>query len=211
MEELANDKTRLTITDQARILFKRILDPIAQFLTKLGITPNTITVLGFLGNVVGACFLATGRITLGGIIILFMAPLDAVDGTMARLRSQNGMKEGSSPFGAFLDSVTDRYSELALFGGLLIYFSWRGEWIGSMLAFLAAAGSIMVSYTRARAQSLNIETKVGLLTRLERYIILVPSLIFNIPLVGLGIVALFANITALQRIFDVHRQLNNQK
>ncbi|MCK5430562.1 MAG: hypothetical protein KAI94_13875, partial [Anaerolineales bacterium] len=70
-----------------------------------------------------------------------------------------------------------------------------------------AAGSVMVSYTRARAQSLGYDSKVGILTRFERYIVLAPALVFNIPVVGLWIIAVLANITAIQRIIDVRRQV----
>jgi CDP-diacylglycerol--glycerol-3-phosphate 3-phosphatidyltransferase len=162
--------------------------------------PNTVTLLGLVGTSVGAYFLATGRITLGGLIILVMAPIDALDGTMARLRGMN------SDFGAFVDSVTDRYSELVIFGGLLYYFLQQQNAQGAVLAFVAAAGSLMVSYIRARAQSLNMEAKVGILSRVERYIVLIPCLIINQPLIALWILAIFTNFTALQRILHVRQQ-----
>jgi len=123
-----------------------------------------------------------------------------LDGAMARLRGMAGK------FGAFVDSVTDRYSELIIFAGLLYYYVHQGNILATLLVYASAAGSVLVSYTRARGQSLNWDTKVGLLTRFERYMVLAPSLIFNIPMVGLWIIAIFANFTALQRIIDVRRQ-----
>ena len=75
-----------------------------------------------------------------------------------------------------------------------------------MLVFLATAGSVLVSYIRSRGQSLGWDTKVGILTRMERYLVLAPTLIFNIPIVGLWIIAIFANVTAIQRIIDIRRQ-----
>jgi CDP-diacylglycerol--glycerol-3-phosphate 3-phosphatidyltransferase len=138
--------------------------------------------------------------TLGGILIFLMGPVDALDGTMARLRGE------ATEFGAFVDSVTDRYSELVIFGGLLYFYLQQGEWLMVVLAYLAAAGSVLVSYTRARAQSLGVETKVGILTRLERYLVLVPALIFNIPHIALWILAVLTNLTALQRILHVRRK-----
>lgn len=183
-----------------RTLFKGILDPIGTFLNRLGLMPNTITILGLLGNIIGAYFLSQGNLLLGGIIILAMGPIDALDGTMARLRGMAGQ------FGAFVDSVTDRYSELIIFAGLLFHFIQTGDQLASVLVYFAAAGSVLVSYVRARGQSLGWDSKVGILTRMERYLVLCPSLIFNIPLVGLWIIAIFANITALQRIFDIRRQ-----
>jgi CDP-diacylglycerol--glycerol-3-phosphate 3-phosphatidyltransferase len=210
VEEFLQSKNRMTLTEQVRHMLKGVIDPIAEFLNRIGLAPNTITILGLIGNVIGAALLINGKMTLGGIVILVTAPLDALDGTMARLRGEN-RTDSSSTFGAFLDSVIDRYAELAIYGGLLIYFALHDVWIGVILAYLAATGSILVSYTRARAQALGIETKIGILTRLERYLVLVPALLFNIPLIGLWILAIFSNLTALQRILDVYRKMNSQK
>jgi phosphatidylglycerophosphate synthase len=195
---------KMTLSDQARVIFKGILDPIGAFLNRLGIYPNTITILGLMGNIVGAVLLALGHMTIGGIIVLVMALFDTLDGTMARLR---GM---SSDFGAFVDSVTDRYSELVIFGGLMYYFLSKGDWISVLGIYLAASGSVLVSYVRARAASLGMDTKVGFLSRFERYLVLAPSLILNIPMVGIWIIAVFSHITALQRILDVRRQAREQ-
>jgi CDP-diacylglycerol--glycerol-3-phosphate 3-phosphatidyltransferase len=200
VQRIVEQNKRLTFTDYMRGRFKGILDPIAGFLNRLGFMPNTITILGLVGNTIGAYFLARGEMMVGGIFILLMGPVDALDGTMARLRGEQ------SEFGAFVDSVTDRYSELVIFGGLLFYYIQQGEWLPAILAYLAAAGSVLVSYVRARAQSLGRETKVGLLTRFERYLVLAPALVFNIPVVALWILAIFANLTALQRIIDVRGQ-----
>jgi len=119
---------------------------------------------------------------------------------MARQRGMAGH------FGAFVDSVTDRYSELVIFAGLLYYYSGQGNPLNAMLVYAAAAGSVLVSYVRARGQSLNWDTKIGLLTRMERYMVLAPSLILNWPMVGVWVIAIFANITAVQRIIDIRRQ-----
>jgi CDP-diacylglycerol--glycerol-3-phosphate 3-phosphatidyltransferase len=114
-------------------------------------------------------------------------------------------------FGAFVDSVTDRYSELVILGGLLYYFAVQGDVLAVILVFSAAAGSVLVSYIRSRGQSLGWDTKIGLLTRMERYMVLAPSLVFNIPMVGLWIIAIFANLTALQRILDVRKQARKEE
>lgn len=199
MQDVAKKESR-TFTDLLRARFKGILEPIAGFLNRLGLTPNAVTLIGLLGTTIGAIFLATGHIRLGGLIILVAAPLDALDGTMARLRGQ------ASRFGAFLDSVTDRYAELIIFGGLLIYFTQQQNGLGMILAYLAAAGSVLVSYIRARAEAVGYETKVGILTRVERFLVLIPCLIFNIPVIAVGLIAVFAHITAVQRILHVRRQ-----
>lgn len=198
--EQAAKKEPVTLTDLLRARFKGILEPIAGFLNRIGLKPNTVTLLGLLGIVVGSIFLAYGRITIGGVIILVTAPFDALDGAMARLRGQ------SSQFGAFVDSVTDRYAELFIFGGLMVYFLRQESWLAVALTYLAAAGSMLVSYIRARAQSVGFETKVGLLTRVERFLILLPCLIINQPLIAVSVIALFTNITALQRILHVRSQ-----
>ena len=190
----------MTLTDQLRRRFKGILTWGGGILNRIGLTPNMMTMLGLLGNTIGAYFLARGEMTIGGIFIFLMGPVDALDGTMARLRGE------PTEFGGFVDSVTDRYSELVIFGGLLFYYTQQGEVLPAMLAYLAAAGAVLVSYTRARAQSLGYDTKVGILTRMERYLVLAPCLVLNIPIVALWILAVLGNITAIQRIFDVRHK-----
>jgi len=162
--------------------------------------PNTVTILGLVGNVIGAYLIARGYMTAGGILVLLMGPVDALDGTMARLRGMAGK------FGAFVDSVTDRYSELVIFAGLLYYFVGQGNQTAILLVYASAAGSVLVSYIRSRGQSLSWDTKVGVLTRMERYLVLAPAIILNYPLVGLWIIAVFSNFTAIQRIIDIRRQ-----
>lgn len=195
-----DSSARKTFTDYLRLWFKWVLDPLGRFFNGLGLTPNMMTILGMIGNTVGAYYLARGEMVTGGLFVLLMTPIDALDGTMARLRGE------ASDWGAFVDSVSDRYSELIIYGGLLYYFLSVGETLGGMLTFGAAAGSVLVSYVKARAEGLGFGAKVGLLTRAERYIVLAPSLVFNQLHIGLAIIAVFANITALQRIWFVRRQ-----
>jgi phosphatidylglycerophosphate synthase len=205
MEKSANStSSKKTFSDYLRLWFKWVLDPLGGFFNSLGLTPNTMTLLGLVGNSAGAYYLARGDMVTGGILVLLMTPIDALDGTMARLRGE------SSDFGAFVDSVTDRYSELIIYGGLLYHFLSLGEPLGGLLVFGAASGSVMVSYVKARAEGLGYEAKVGLLTRVERYLVLAPALVFNQLFIGLGIIALFANITALQRIWYVRRQAHEK-
>ncbi len=163
-----------------------------------------MTMLGLAGTVIGAILLALGYITAGGMIIMLMGLVDALDGTMARLR---GMP---SDFGAFVDSVTDRYSELVIYGGLLYYFAQKGDWLSVLGIYIAASASVLVSYIRARAASLGMDTKVGFMSRFERYLVLAPALILSIPMLGVWIIAVLANVTAIQRILDVRRQAHEQ-
>ena len=196
--------SRRTFTDYLRLWFKWVLDPLGGFFNRLGLTPNMMTMVGLVGNTAGAIFLARGDMLTGGILVLVMTPIDALDGTMARLRGE------ASDFGAFVDSVSDRYAELIIYGGLLYHFLTVGDRLGGMLVFSAAAGSVLVSYVKARAEGLGYEAKVGLLTRAERYIVLAPSLLFNQLFIGLGIIAVLANVTALQRIWHVRRQAHEK-
>ena len=192
--------TRPTFTDLMRIWFKGVLDPIGAFLNRLGLMPNTVTLIGVAGSFVAAIFLARGNFLVGGLLTLAMGPIDALDGTMARLRGE------PTDFGAFVDSVTDRYSELLIFGGLLFYFVRQGDAVSATAVFAAAVGSVLVSYVKARAESLGFGAKLGLLTRMERYIVIVPSLVLGFPRIGIWIIAVLANLTALQRILNVRRQ-----
>lgn len=189
-----------TLTDRARVLFQGFARLGAGFLLKLGLRPNTVTVAGLAGHFAAGYLVAIGQLTWGGILLLVMAPLDFLDGTMARMRGE------SSRFGAFVDSTTDRYSEFVIMGALCYYFVSIGNWMGAALSYLSIVGSIMVSYTRARGEGLGFDVKVGMLSRMERYIILIPGIVFHIPIVAVWLIAIFANFTALQRIFYVRRQ-----
>ncbi len=190
-----------TFTDFLRRTFKKILDGIAVFLNRLGVRANMITFAGLIGNLIAAILIATGRMFLGGLIALIVGPLDALDGVLARLRNE------SCEYGAFIDSVIDRYSEMALFGGLLVFYANNGNWLDLLLVFIAAIGSLMVSYTRSRGEALGYQTKIGLLTRAERYIVLVPGIMLGYPRVSLWIVAVLANFTALQRILAIRKRM----
>ena len=196
-----------SLTDWLRARFKWFTEPVGAIIMRLGVHPNVLTVSGLAGNVIGAVALAWGHITLGGLIILLMGPIDALDGATARARGEK------SHFGAFVDSITDRYSEAVTFLGLIIYYlSQPGEHTTAMvLIFLSFVGSVMVSYTKARGEGLGFDVNVGLLTRVERYLILAPLLIFNLPMVALWIIAIFSNATALQRIVHVRRQWYSKK
>ncbi len=191
---------RKTFTDFLRVAFKWFLDPIAGFLNRLGLTPITVTIIGVIGSSIAAFFIARGQISLGGLIMLIAWPIDALDGTMARLRQE------ASDWGAFVDSVSDRYSELIILGALLYYFTTQNQHLSEVVTFAAAAGSVLVSYVKARAEAQSFSAKEGLLTRAERYLVLGPSLLFNIPAIGVWIVAVLANFTALQRIYFVRAQ-----
>jgi CDP-diacylglycerol--glycerol-3-phosphate 3-phosphatidyltransferase len=199
------EQKKMTFADKMRIWFRWYLNPIAGLFNRLGIRPNTVTMFGLVGTIGCAVLIAYGHMTWAGILLLLMGPVDAMDGALARLRHE------ASDWGAFVDAVTDRYSELFLFLGFLIYYLLTANVTGVLLAYLAAAGSVLVSYVKARADASKLDANVGLLTRVERYIVLIPGLIFNLPMPVLIIIAILANFTALQRILrvrrDAHRRL----
>lgn len=200
----STEQRKPSFTDKMRVWFRWYLNPIAGFFNKLGIRPNTVTLFGLAGTMGVAVLIALGHMTWAGILLLIMGPVDAMDGALARLRNE------VSDWGAFVDSVTDRYSELFIFLGFSIYYLFQANPTGVLLAYLAAAGSVLVSYVKARADASKLDANVGLLTRVERYVVLIPLLVFNQPLIALIIIAIFANFTALQRILrvraDAHRR-----
>jgi CDP-diacylglycerol--glycerol-3-phosphate 3-phosphatidyltransferase len=198
----STNREKQTFTDFLRKIFKGVLESIARFLNRLGITPMVVTAFGLIGNLVAGGLIAFGFLFWGGLLAMIIWPLDALDGTLARMRNE------SSKYGSFVDSITDRYSEIAIFLGLLLYFISEKSMINIVLVFLAVVGGLQVSYMRAKAESLNYSSKIGLLTRAERYIILMPGLLFNIPSVALWILAVLTHVTALQRFWNVRKQVN---
>ena len=174
-------------------------------LTRSGISPNSITILGFLLSCVVAWVLATGHFFLGGFLTLLSGAFDMLDGAVARLTGK------SSRFGALLDSTVDRFSEGVLFIGLLAYYVERGSYQEVILVGAAMVGSFMTSYVRARAEGLGLKCEVGIFTRPERVILLAIGLIFNQMLVILWILAVLSNLIAVQRLLHVRRQLRKEE
>ena len=192
-----------TFTDWVRQIFSFVLTPLAEYIVKIGIHPNVLTFSGLVGNMIGAYFLSQGNFLWGGIIILVMGPIDALDGATARAKGV------ITPWGAFVDSTSDRWSESVIMLGLLVHYATTNAAQSTVLVLLALVGSLMVSYTRARAEALGFKANVGVMTRLERYLVLAPALLFNHPEIALWIIAPLANITAVQRILHVRKQWYN--
>jgi CDP-diacylglycerol--glycerol-3-phosphate 3-phosphatidyltransferase len=179
------------------------LGQIAGWLETTGISPNTLTVIGFLLTVVVALVLASGQLVWGGLLLIAAALFDTLDGALARHAGK------TSVFGAFLDSVADRFSESVTLVALIWYYSGQAD--GRIPVVLLAAtlvGSLMVSYTRARAEAVNIECKEGFFQRTERIVVLILGLVTGFMLPVLWILAIFTNFTAVQRILDVQRKTN---
>lgn len=189
-----------SLTDFLRTQATFITHPIARILEKLGLHPNTVTLLGFFLNVAAGAVLATGRLVWGGVFLLLASSVDSLDGALARV---SGAK---SRFGAFLDSTLDRLSEGALLFGLLAWLLRQGATLEIYLVFVILLGSVMVSYTRARAEGVGYDCKVGILTRLERVVVLGAGLIIGWIRPTLIVMAVFTWITVFQRVWYVYRE-----
>ena len=188
------------VSDIGRKLLAEPLARLARWLVGLGVTPNMLTYTGFALAVITAITLGAGYLRLGGIIVVFAAFFDTLDGAVARETNQ------TSSFGAFIDSTLDRYSESVVLLGLAYYYSASVEFrMQLVLVFVTIVGSLMVSYTRARAEALDIECKVGILQRPERIILLAFGLLTGWMLPILWILAIFTNFTTLQRIRAVYQ------
>ncbi|MFQ5612764.1 MAG: CDP-alcohol phosphatidyltransferase family protein [Anaerolineae bacterium] len=187
------------LTQWARRWSRVILEPMARFVSRTGISPNFITVIGFLLMVVVAYVLSIGYLQWGGILILAAAVFDGLDGALAR------MVERTSRYGAFLDSTLDRFSEAIIFLGLFVHLIGQGAQLELVLIYATIVGSLMVSYARARAEGIGVPLKDGLLTRFERVGLLVLGLVFNQLTLALWVLAILANFTAIQRMWLVWR------
>jgi CDP-diacylglycerol---glycerol-3-phosphate 3-phosphatidyltransferase len=197
---LGKRESSLTVDDWLRAQAVGIIQPMAEGLARLKLHPNTVTILGYALNVVAGLVLASGRLRLGAVVMLGASATDALDGALARMTSQQ------SRFGAFLDSTLDRLSEGAVFLGLLVWWLQQREDLGAFVVMLALLGSVMVSYTRARAEGVGYTCKVGLLTRPVRVILLGIGLLSPWPvpiLIGLTVLTWF---TVVQRVAHVYRE-----
>jgi CDP-diacylglycerol--glycerol-3-phosphate 3-phosphatidyltransferase len=189
---------------------RRHAERLMSAISRLPVTPNQITVVGTAITFLAALLVAMGQLRWGGVVLAIGGTFDILDGALARSTRR------SYPYGAFLDSTLDRYSEGAMYIGLGAYFSTIGGDLGGWLVVATAAalaGSFLVSYVRARAQSLGFTCETGLFARPERVVVTVVGLIFG-GFVLYGVVFLLAiltNLTALQRIREVWLQGRAQR
>lgn len=176
---------------------RQITDPIVLVLARLGISPNHLTVLGLAGNAGAAVLAARGQFLAAGLVMLAASAFDLLDGALARATGR------ATPFGAIFDSVIDRLSEAAVLAGLAFYYAGRGDREEIILCVAALTGSLLVSYVRARAQGEGFDLRDGWFTRAERVILLSGGLIISQVRIALWILAVMANLTALQRLHAV--------
>jgi len=179
-------------------------ETIGRTVGRLGISPNALTLVGYALNLVVMYVLALGHLRLGGALVLFAGLFDALDGAVARATDR------TSTFGAFFDSVMDRYSEATVLFGLLLWYLGSGAHFEPALIYVVTVGSLMVSYARARAEGLGLECRTGLMTRLERVALLSIGLMALQARITLLTLAILTNLTALQRIVHVWRATRQQ-
>lgn len=199
----------LTRTTARRYLSSYLEQPVTRLFHRLGLSPNVVTLLGLVIAGASAYLVSIGQLAAGGAVMLLAGIFDLFDGALARATGR------VTRFGALLDSVIDRISEIIVLLGVLLFYTGRDSTAGVVLVYLALAGSIMVSYLRARAEGLDIECKVGVMTRPERVAALGTGLIVGqwwLPAVAvvLGAVAALTTLTTLQRLFHVWRETEGQ-
>ncbi|MFT2010727.1 CDP-alcohol phosphatidyltransferase family protein [Pontibacter sp. 13R65] len=230
------------LRDSLQLGIYKVINPIVRFLIRLGFTPNAVTTTGLILNIgVAAVFIIGGErsnrgeleyVGWAGALVLFAGLFDMLDGQVARLGNMG------SKFGAMYDSVLDRYSEMIMFMGICYYLIAHHYLLSSLFAFIALIGSMMVSYTRARAEGLGVECKGGLMQRPERVVLIglsaiacgitysfvgadykvyVPGIpfhifetmsVFTLPLT---VMAVLTNITAVNRLMDAKRAMQQKE
>lgn len=173
---------------------------LGEMLAGFGLTPNMVTTIGLLLNLLVAIIIARGELIAGGVLLLIASGFDMLDGAVARATG------AVTKFGGFLDSTLDRYSEAAVYGGVLIYLLGTEDYFaGALLVFAATSGSLLISYARARAEAAGFKASVGLLARPERVVVLVIGLLLSHVIPALWILAIGTHLTVLTRIAHVWR------
>jgi phosphatidylglycerophosphate synthase len=172
----------------------RFFGPVARVLFRARIRPNHLTVLGLGVSIAAAYVFSVGRLRWGAALLAVAGLFDFFDGAVARLAGSD------SDYGAFLDSVVDRYSDLAVLLGVLVYYEHAADTPGAVLTMATLAGTIMVSYTKARAQSIGVRCEIGVMERPERLIALIAGATFHFLTPVMALLALLTNLTAIQRI-----------
>ena len=184
----------MTYTRAIGVVFGAIIDRIVRWLALSRIHPNVLTFIGLLINIWGAWLFAQGSFRWAGLVVIGAGLFDMVDGRVARATSQ------VTRFGGFFDSVIDRYSDLALFFGLLVYYASINRFFYIVLTAIVMTGAVMVSYSRARAECTIPKCKVGFLERPERIVLIIIGALFDRMAAVLWVIAILSNLTVIHRI-----------
>lgn len=179
---------------------KRMAAPVVQILSLSRLSPNALTVIGFIITLTAAFLVLQGYFMAGGVVVLVAGFFDMVDGALARYQGK------VTRFGAALDSTLDRYAEAALFLALVWFYFPRGSLLTVVLIYAVLVGSLLVSYVRARAEGLGLKGESGFFTRPERVIVLALGLMLNQVIIALWILAILTHLTVLQRLANIWKQ-----
>jgi len=196
------------IRDSVGLGLRKSFMPFLSTLHKLGVTPNVVTITGTVLNAGVAVLVIFDHLIYAGILVLVAGLFDMLDGSLARLT------EKVTPFGAFLDSTLDRVSEGMVLAGIAYFLAVQGGQraaIDAALVVMALLGSILVSYTRARAESLGVECKSGIMTRPERIILVAIGLFFNVLPYVIYIMLALTMFTVVQRVVHTYRELGRKR
>jgi CDP-diacylglycerol---glycerol-3-phosphate 3-phosphatidyltransferase len=193
------------IRDSVGVGLRRGFSPFLAALHKLGVTPNQVTVAGTVLNGGVAALVIFDHLIWAGILVLVAGLFDMLDGSLARLTQK------VTPFGAFLDSTLDRVSEGVVLAGIAYFLANQDRSVDAALVVLALLGSILVSYTRARAESLGVECKSGIMTRPERIILVAIGLFFNVLPYVIYILLALTVFTVVQRVVHTYRELGRKR
>jgi len=194
----------VTLTRAIGIGSQFLLNRLVRALSLARIHPNLLTALGLAINIVAAILFGKGNFLAAGLVVFGAGVFDMVDGRVARASNT------ATSFGAFFDSVVDRYSDMALYMGLLVYYARVGRFLYLILVALVMAGSVMISYTRARAESLIPSCKVGFLERPERIVLIIIGAIMDRMGPVLWIIAVLSNVTVVHRCIYTWRQTQKE-
>lgn len=215
------------ISEKNRVRYLRIIEPVGRFFARIGVHPHVLSVAGLIFSIMAAFVYGAGAFFWAAWVVVLAGTCDVLDGILARQTNQH------SKFGAFLDSTLDRYSDCIILLGLAWYFAGgphfteapgagltapQSPW-ALIFIVMAIVGSLMVSYTKARAEALGLECRVGLMQRPERLtLLIIGSLLGAIPGIGLTLIkatllllALLSNVTAIHRVLYVRNQLAREK
>ncbi len=193
------------ISNQFKDRFTFLLKPIGEKLGERGVSPNHLTIAGMVLSIVAGSLVALNAQRWAALLVIIGGLCDSLDGTVARETDK------VTPFGAFLDSTLDRYSDLALYLGIIVLAYLKRDTVLLLWTALAIIGAIMVSYTRARAECLIDKCQVGIMERPERVILLLIGLIFHWLKGAMILTAILANVTAIHRINHTYNELKTKK
>jgi CDP-diacylglycerol--glycerol-3-phosphate 3-phosphatidyltransferase len=192
------------IEQKARDVSRPTLEAVSRWLAKWNVSPDAVTYLGLILTIGVAVLAALGEIRWAGVAYIVAAICDALDGTLARVSGKG------SRFGAFLDSSIDRFEESIVFLGLSIYYAQVGGLYEIPLILVVSVGSLMVSYTRARAEAVGVACKVGFMTRPPRVVVMIAGLILDQVLIALIVLAVTTLFTASHRMYHVWRMTGGE-